>query len=377
MPWGEGPRLRWRRLLKWMEEQQLDMLVMGGQKNIYYFTGYITARLFMPAYLFIPVEGEPFLVTGKADSEQAAKTFGGEIVEYVNYNLDNVMRPYPIHGVEAAVKTLRRRQPKIRKLGYEGWALDAVLLHEMLKMFPTAEFTDVSENILLMRRSKDEDELQYLREAAKLNDSAYRVAKENAAVDRSEAELYTIIHSELVKKKGGFQFFAGDFVSGERCLQIGGPPTSRRLQVGDTLILDLWVTHQEYWSDTCRTFVVGAVPSALQKRVFEVLREALKAGEAALRPGATGSDVYRAVYEAIERHGYGKYFPHHAGHALGLEAWEPPYFIPGDQNIITENTVCALEPGIYFGEVGGVRLENNYVVKRYGVEVLNEFPLEP
>ncbi|BAJ50522.1 conserved hypothetical protein [Candidatus Caldarchaeum subterraneum] len=377
MPWSEGPRLRWRRLLQWMERQQLDMVVLGSQKNIYYITGYITARIFMPAFLFIPIDGEPLLVTGKSDSEQAAKTFGGEIVEYVNYNLDNVMRPYPIHGVEAAVKTLRSRQPKIKKLGYEGWALDAVILHEMLKMYPTAEFTDVSENILLMRKSKDEDELQNLREAAKLNDYAYRVAKENTTVGRSEAELYTIIHSELVKKKSGFQFFSGDFVSGERCLQIGGPPTNRRLQMGETLILDLWVTHQEYWSDTCRTFVVGSVPSALQKKVFEVLKEALKAGEAALKPGATGSDVYRAVYGAIDRHGYGKYFPHHAGHALGLEAWEPPYFIPGDKNIITENTVCALEPGIYFGDVGGVRLENNYVVKRGGVEVLNEFPLDP
>ncbi|MEM3122977.1 MAG: Xaa-Pro peptidase family protein, partial [Nitrososphaerota archaeon] len=365
------------RLLNRMGEEGLDMAVIGSPKNIFYFTGYITARLFMPSYLFVASWGEPILVTGRDDREQASKTFGGEIVDYINYKLDTLMRPYPSHGIEASMKALQGLKHTCRRIGYEGWGLDSALLHGVMKAFPGAEFTDISHEILMMRMSKDEDELEAIQEAAKLNDFAYQVAKENAVEGRSEVEVYAATHTELVKKVGGFQYFSGDFASGERCLQVGGPPTGRRLKNGETLILDLWVVAGQYWSDTCRTFVVGGVPTAVQRRVFDVLKEALRAGEEALRPGVTGAEVYKTVYETIDRYGYGRYFPHHTGHGLGLEAWEPPYFIPGDNNVIRENTVCTLEPGIYFTEVGGVRLENNYVVRRDGVEVLNKFPLDP
>jgi len=377
MPWSEGPRLRWRRLLDFMDKRKLDVVVLGSQKNILYFTGYITSRLYLPYYLLVLRDGDPILVTGKVDREEAAKSFGGEIVEYVNYDLNERMRPYPSTAVDALVKTLAGRFKNISSIGVEDWGLDISLYRALTKMFTNAAYHAISNELLLMRMRKDEDELEYMREAAKLNDYAYQVAKDSALVGRSEVEVYATAHSQLVKRVGGFIYFSGDVVSGERCLNIGGPPTSRILREGETLILDLWVVAKNYWSDTCRTFIIGGRSTQLQLKIYEILMEALKAGEDILRPGVTGAEVYQAVYDSIEKHGYGRYFPHHAGHGLGLEAWEPPFFIPGDKTRLVEGSVCTLEPGVYFPEIGGVRLENNYVVRENGVEQLNRFPLEP
>ena len=377
MPWSEGARLRWRRLLDFMDLRKLDMVVLGSQRNILYFTGYITGRLFLPAYLLVPRDGDPILVTGSGDREEAAKTFGGEIIEYTNYSLGERMRPYPGVAVDALQKTLSKRLQNLGEIGLEEWGVDTSLYRALVGLFPRASFHDISYDLLLMRMRKDSDELEAMRKAAELNDYAYQAAKESAEAGCSEVEVYAAAHAKLVKRVGGFIYFSGDFVSGERCLHIGGPPTSRVLKGGEPLILDLWVVWGNYWSDTCRTFIIGGRPTPTQLRVYEVLMEALKAGEEKLRPGVTGSEVYQAVYGAIEKHGYGRYFPHHAGHGLGLEAWEPPYFIPGDNNKLVEGAVCTLEPGVYFPEIGGVRLENNYVVWEDGVEQLNHFPLEP
>ena len=80
-------------------------MVLGSQRNILYFTGYITGRLYLPYYLLVPKDSDPILVTGRDDKEEAAKSFGGEIIEYVNYSLGERMRPHPKTAVDALIKT--------------------------------------------------------------------------------------------------------------------------------------------------------------------------------------------------------------------------------------------------------------------------------
>jgi Xaa-Pro dipeptidase len=377
MPWSEGPRLRWRRLVEYMDRRNLDMVALGSQKNIFYFTGYLTRRIFLPTYLLVPKNGDPILITGRDDKEEASKTFGGEIVEYINYDLSLRMRPYPDSAVETLQKILGKRLENFSQIGIEEWGLDASFYRTLARMSPKASFHDISHDIILMRMRKDLDELEAIKKAEELNDFTYQAAKNSAKAGVSEVEVYAAAYSQLIKKVGGYIYFYGDLVSGDRCINIGGPPTQRILNDGETLILDLWVVWKNYWSDTCRTFIIGGRANPAQLKVYEVLKEALKAGEEKLRPGNTGAEVYQAVYKVIDKHGYGRFFPHHAGHGLGLEAWEPPYFIPSDTHKLVEGAVVALEPGVYFPEIGGIRLENNYLVKKDSVEQLNHFPLEP
>jgi Xaa-Pro dipeptidase len=147
------------------------------------------------------------------------------------------------------------------------------------------------------------------------------------------------------------------------------------MKSGDTLILDLWATTNGYWADTCRTFMVGGRPSRDQLRIYGSVEKAMRAGMEKMKPGAMAGDVYRAVKKVFEDAGHGSRFPHHAGHGLGLDAWERPFLIPGSQDELKAGMVLALEPGLYLEGVAGVRLENNFLLQKDGVVPLSKYPM--
>src|SRR5260370_5638999 len=84
------------------------------------------------------------------------------------------------------------------------------------------------------------------------------------------------------------------------------------------LILDFSVVIAGYRSDFTNTLVVGKEPNADQQRLYELCMQAMAAGERELRAGAPCLTVYQAVRRAFEKAGMAGYFPHHAGHGLGL-----------------------------------------------------------
>ena len=98
----------------------------------------------------------------------------------------------------------------------------------------------------------------------------------------------------------------------------------RRLQTGDTIILDIGATLAGYRSDITRVVQLGE-PSAEVKAVYQAVLEANQRGRAAAVAGAKAREVDRAARSAIEEAGYGPLFPHRTGHGLGLEVHEPPW----------------------------------------------------
>ena len=226
---------------------------------------------------------------------------------------------------------------------------------------------------------KDRDEIDAIRSSCELDDLAYDVIKKNCVDGNTEIDVYAKAYQEVIKKANPhtFQFFYGDVTSGERSVNGGaGPPTERVMRRGETLVLDLSTTTQGYFGDTCRTFVVDGKITERQQQTLDLLKRALAAGEEKLRPGVTAGDAYRSMYEVIAEKGYGDRFPHHGGHSIGLDCWEPPFIIPGSNEKLKQGMVIAMEPGVYIPGVGGMRIENNYLVEASGVESLSKFPLE-
>lgn len=376
MPWQTGPEIRCERVAKLNQKLHLDFTVITDPKNVLYFTGFATARLAMPTYLFVTSPDPPRIFTGETAKDVVERKFGGDILTYPNYDLNERMIPYP-DFVAREASTLVFPLLEGRRIGIDSWNMPYILLRALSDAFPQCQFVDVSGEFRNMRMVKDPDEIDAIRKSCQLNDFAYEVARDTIAEGLSEVEVYAQIHSEVVKKVGSFQFFSGDFVSGERSLEMGGPPSNRKLSAGDTFILDLWVTTDGYWSDTARTFFVGGNPSDSQKALLEVARKALASGREKLVPGSTVSEVYRAVFGIMKKAGYGGRFPHHAGHGIGLDGQEAPFFIPGVSDKLKNNMVCTLEPGIYLPGVGGLRIEENYLITEEGPETLTSFPLNP
>lgn len=103
----------------------------------------------------------------------------------------------------------------------------------------------------------------------------------------------------------------------------------------------------------------------------------LKARELAfsmVRPGAICGEIDEAVYHYLSAKGYEKYLLHRTGHGIGLGNHEGPYIARGSEDILEENMVISIEPGIYIPEIGGFRHSDTLLITANGYEVLTHYP---
>ena len=91
-----------------------------------------------------------------------------------------------------------------------------------------------------------------------------------------------------------------------------------------------------------------------------------------VKSGITGSQYDKFARDVIEKAGYGENFGHSLGHGVGMEIHEPPYGSPSGKEILCENSVITVEPGIYLEDKFGVRIEDFVVVKKNGCENLTK-----
>ena len=241
--------------------------------------------------------------------------------------------------------------------------------------FPRVELLDALPALLSLRKRKHEDEIACLKASLKYCDVAYRTAREVIAPGLTELDVYDAMVSAITQAAGTTITFAGDFACGERGIKEGGPPTSRRIQNGDLYILDIFPAVNLYFADTCRTFAVGE-PSELQQQAWQLVMDAVRLAEALVKPGVSVRSVYAEVKGFLDSQPLTeRSFWHHLGHGIGHRGHESPRIIPGSEDIFEEGDVFTLEPGIYTQALqGGIRLEDNYVLRADGPEDLFDFP---
>jgi Xaa-Pro aminopeptidase len=225
--------------------------------------------------------------------------------------------------------------------------------------------------VAAMRRRKDPDEIELLRRCMRATEAGHAWARANIKPGMTELDVYGGVSAACVKAAGHPVIVYGDFAVSPGPERRGGGPTERVLKSGDMFILDFSVVIGGYRSDFTNTLVVGAEPSADQKRLYDLCIAAMAAGEKELRAGSACLAVYQAVRGAFEKAGMAEYFPHHAGHGLGLMHPEAPYLVRHADETLLAGDVVTLEPGLYVPNVGGIRIENNYLITATGYERLS------
>ncbi len=343
-----------------------DGAVVAFPPHIYYLSG-----------LTPPARGQTFLVVGPTTAiavvpggSPTSAGPGVAVYPYEDYSSRQVIDP-----LQAARQALQSALAEAGLYGKRVALESSALPHTYATIVSEhAQRADLGDILLEMRRQKDPDEIAAIRRAIAILDAAYATAQQTIAPGVSELEVYQAIFQTILHRHGEPFFLQGDFVSGPRSAGIGGPPTARRLEPGDLFIIDLFPVLHFYKGDLCRTFVVGQ-PTPEQRALHTLLEEALARGAEALRPGVTGAEVDRLVRGHLQAAGYGQYFPHHSGHAIGLGHPERPYLIPGETLPLAENMVVTLEPGLYRPGFGGMRLEQNFLITASGAEPLSTFPL--
>jgi Xaa-Pro aminopeptidase len=225
--------------------------------------------------------------------------------------------------------------------------------------------------VAAMRRQKDPDEVDLLRHCMRATDAGHAWARANIRPGMTELDVYCGVNTACIQAAGHAVTVYGDFAVSPGPERRGGPPTSRVLKSGDMFILDYSVVTGGYRSDFTNTLVVGKEPNADQQRLYQLCCDAMSAGEKELRAGTACLAVYQAVRGIFENAKVADYFPHHAGHGLGLSHPESPYLVRQANETLLAGDVVTLEPGLYIPNQGGIRIENNYLIREDGYEKLS------
>ena len=138
---------------------------------------------------------------------------------------------------------------------------------------------------------------------------------------------------------------------------------------GDSITVDYGAMVEGYMSDITRNFAIGKVNGELLK-INDILLTAHKEAAKALRPGISGRDVDEVARKIISDSGYGENFLHGLGHGLGLEVHEAPRLSRSSKDILQIGDVVTIEPGIYIEGLGGLRIEDDYLITEDGSECL-------
>lgn len=264
----------------------------------------------------------------------------------------------PDRLAEAAAKLLAGRRVAV--------ATDVPGLGRAIAQAAGADCVPIDDLVRAVRLVKDDDELARLARAYRVSLAAQDAIADSPA-GASEIELLSLAQTAAQMTVGGPVEFAADLLVGERTALVCTPiavPGSTRAREGDAVLADIALRHDAYWGDTARTVVTGSNEPVEAARA--ALRELLRDVTALLRPGTRAADVHAFVAGRIaERYPRGR-FPHHAGHGVGVTAFEPPHLVPADHTELAERMVVAIEPGVYFEGAFGVREEDTFVVTADG-----------
>ncbi len=260
-------------------------------------------------------------------------------------------------------------------IGYEASSCPAAIVAGLPSSRPNLRLANVDSIVRQLRRAKDADEVDLIKTSLKAATAALKAAMSETRPGMTELDVYRLVQRVASETAGRQVLVYGDFVSGKRCQQIGGVPSSKVIQSGELVLLDFSVVIDNYRGDFCNTFVCDGTPSPRERELYEACFAAMQAGEQQLRAGTSGRDVYAAVRNQLVQRKLAEHFPHHAGHGVGLGHPEPPYLVPESSETLVAGDVVTLEPGVYLPGVAGMRYERNYLITDTGYELLSDHPI--
>ena len=251
----------------------------------------------------------------------------------------------------------------------------AELVLNLEALFPKAHVTLASDLLARVRAVKSEAELEAMRAACRLVDRVWLESLDLLRPELTEFDLAAWLVARM-KELGAidqsFDTAAWTMGPGEQ------RPAKERLSkrpIGTqaSLSYDFGAALGGYCSDFGRTVHMGK-PSARFEKAYEAVIGSQAAGAAAMKPGVRASDVDAAARRVIADAGFGDYFRHRLGHAIGKDVHEPPYLDVVDDTPLAAGMTFTIEPSVFITGEFGARVEDVYVVTERGGVRLNEAP---
>lgn len=337
-----------------------------------YFANYVHPYWMGESFVIIPLESDPVFLINLG--YMVEPTRASSPIRDVRAPIERFGASSRYHGLATALRDILEEKGVERgPIGtvFEGGQGDFTP-HPLRRLFDETfagvKVVDANDLIWELTLVKTPFDIQMIRKASEIASDALQESLNALHEGGREYEAYLEFQRGVLERGADTPLFHYIMQSGIGAHLALRPlaATGRRLKRGELVIIDVGICYQGYYADLSRSAVIGE-PTPAGRRLYQATAEVCEEMVATLRPGTRTGDIADTLLAGVRRRGYSRT---HVliGHGIGHSVNEPPFVMPWNDFILKENMVINLEPGIYDPEVGGVRIEDPYLITRNGAE---------
>jgi len=341
-------------LKKFLRENSLDAALISSLSNIVYLTKFSH---------FTEIEREGFVLITKNNQYVITDR---RYSHAVKTNLPN-FELLEISG-NNSFTTLLQDAINLHKISVLGIEENDLTVHEHKKVLLTIKNTKHFD-LRKLRILKTKDEIRKIKNACLVGDKAFLNVLKKIKSGMTEKELAFEIEHFIKKEKCGLSF--PTIVAFGKHAAIPHHKTgNKKLKENELILIDFGVKYENYCSDMTRTIFYGKAAKQ-QKNAYKVVKEAQEKAIKQFNITKNAKDLDEAARSYIASKGYSS-MPHSLGHGIGLQVHEAPSLSPNSNDILSEGMVFSIEPGIYFPDKFGIRIEDLFAIENNKLKQLTK-----
>ena len=364
-----------------MSNKNLDAIILTSMHNIAYYTGFIYCS-FGRFYGCVITKNKITTISANIDSSQPWRRSICDNVIYTDWKRDNYLK--------AIVSIIGKEKPP-KNIGIENDHVTLDMKEKFVSLFSFSKFFDVSKDLMSLRMIKSNEEIEIIKNGARIADIGGEEMVKNVKVGASELEIAIAgrdkMEREIAKSYPDAEYMDTWvwFQSGINTDGAHNPKTYRKLISGDILSLNAFPMISGYYTALERTLFLNEIDEESLK-AWEANVKVHKRGLELIKPGAKCSDICEELNNLFAELGYLQYRTFGYGHSFGVLSHfygrEAGLELREDiDTVLKPNMVISMEPMIMIPKgksgAGGYREHDILVINENGTENISKFPLGP
>ena len=374
-------RNRLDKIRKAMSKKKIDMVILTSMHNIAYYTGFIYCSFGRP-YGCIITEKKIITISANIDASQPWRRSNCENIIYTDWKKDNFLR--------AIVSIIGRDEPP-KNIGIEEDHLTIEMMSKFKSIFNFSNFRDISKDLMNLRMIKSEEEIEIIRNGARIADLGAEEIVRHIRPGESELEI-SIQGRDRMEREIAKTYPDAEYMDTWVWFQSGintdgahNPKTNRKLKIGDILSMNTFPMISGYYTALERTLFLESIDDASLK-AWEANVKVHKRGLELIKPGVKCSEICEELNDLFAELGYIEYRTFGYGHSFGMLSHfygrEAGLELREDiETVLEKNMVISMEPMIMIPEgkpgAGGYREHDILVITENNAENITKFPFGP
>ena len=364
-----------------MDKDNLDMIILTSMHNIAYYSGFIYCSFGRP-YGCIITENKIVTISANIDASQPWRRSHCENIIYTDWKKDNFLK---------AITSIIDENKIPKNIGIENDHITLEMNEKIQSIFSASAFTDISKKLMKLRMIKSKEEIEIIKNGARIADIGGEEIVKNIKEGATELEI-AITGRDKMEKEIAKTYPDAEYMDTWVWFQSGintdgahNPKTNRKLVNGDILSLNTFPMISGYYTALERTLFLDNVNDESLK-AWEANVKVHKRGLELIKPGVKCSDICNELNELFAELGYLQYRTFGYGHSFGVLSHfygrEAGLELREDiDTVLEENMVISMEPMILIPEgnpgAGGYREHDILVIGKDRSENITKFPLGP